>query len=328
MSETKSTSDESGDETPNSASNTGKEHPHEAVDGDPGNEHEDRNEDEQEPGFYATIETLRFKRLLRAVSAIVEECRIYLEPEGLAIQAVDGANVAMIDLSASAEVFEFYDASGGVIGVDIGHLYEVARMADASDHLHFRLDQETRKLHVRIKELEYTLGIIDPDTIRQEPDLPELEFAAELTLSKDEFARTVKAADMVADETLFSVDEVEEQFIVEANGDADTMRYELDADELAALHTAIDQEVESQEQDEDETKGDSNQTEDDSDDEPGVVASVFSLDYLKQLRTPIPNDGAVTIEFGEDLPATIAFDIADGTGHVQYMLAPRISTDT
>ena len=156
------------------------------------------------------------------------------------IQAVDGANVAMIDLSASAEVFEFYDGSGGVIGVDTGRLQEVARMADASDHLHLRLDQETRKLHVRIKELEYTLGIIDSETIRQEPDLPELEFAAELTLSKDEFARTVKAADMVADETLFSVDEVEEQFVVEANGDTDTMRYELGADELAALRTAID----------------------------------------------------------------------------------------
>jgi hypothetical protein len=105
--------------------------------------------------------------------------------------------------------------------------------------------------------------------------------------------------------------EVEEQFVVEANGDTDTMRYELGADELAALHTAIDQDAESQEQDEDETKGDSDQTEADSDDEPGVVASVFSLDYLKQLRTPIPNDGAVTIEIGEDLPATIAFDIAD-----------------
>ena len=318
MSETKSTSDESGDETPDS--DPDQERQHGIVDDDP--------EDEQDSGFYATIEARRFKRLLRAVSAVVEECRIHLEPEGLVIRAVDGANVAMIDLSASAEVFEFYDASGGVIGVDIGRLYEVARMADASDHLHLRLDQETRKLYVRIKELEYTLGIIDPETIRQEPDLPDLEFAAELTLSKDEFSRAVKAADMVAEETLFSVDEVEEQFIVEANGDADTMRYELGVDELAALHTAIDQDAESQDQNEDETKGDSNQTKDNSEDEPGVVASVFGLDYLKQLRTPISNDAAVTIEIGEVLPATIAFDIADGIGHIQYMLAPRIRTDT
>ena len=324
MSETKSTSDGSGDETPESASDTGKEHQHETADDDLRDEHEARNEDEQDSGFTATIKVRRFKRLLRAVSAVVEECRIHLEPENLVIRAVDGANAAMIDLLASAEVFEFYDASGGVIGADTGRLYEVARMADASDHLHLRLDQETRKLHVRIKELEYTLGLIDPDTIRQEPDLPELELAAELTPSKDEFARTVKAADMVADETLFSVDEVEEQFVVEANGDTDTMRYELGVDELAALHTAIDQDAESQEQDEDETKGDS----DESEREPGVVASVFSLDYLKQLRTPIPNDAAVTIEIGEDLPATIAFDIADGIGHIQYMLAPRIRTDT
>jgi len=324
MSETTPTSDENGDKPPEQAPDTGKEHQHETVDDDSENEREARNEDEQNSGFTATIEARRFKRLLKAVGAIIEECRIHLEPEDLVIQAVDGANVAMINLSASAKVFEFYDATGGVIGVDIGRLQEVTRMADASDHLHFRLDQETRKLHVRIKELEYTLGLIDPDTIRQEPDLPELEFAAELTPSKDEFARTVKAADMVADEAVFSVDEVEEQFVVEANGDTDTMRYELGVDELAALHTAIDQDAESQEQDEDETKGDS----DESEHEPGVVASVFSLDYLKQLRTPIPNDAAVTIEIGEVLPATIAFDIADGIGHIQYMLAPRIRTDT
>ena len=43
MSETKSTSDGSGDETPESASDTGKEHKHETVD--------DESGDEQEPGF-------------------------------------------------------------------------------------------------------------------------------------------------------------------------------------------------------------------------------------------------------------------------------------
>ena len=324
MSETKSTSDGSGDEASESVSETDKDHQHETVDDDRENEHEGK----QDSGFTATIEARRFKRLLRAVSAVVEECRVHLEPEGLVIRAVDGANAAMIDLSASAEVFEFYDASGGVIGVDTGRLQEVARMADASDHLHLRLDQETRKLYVRIKELEYTLGIIDPETIRQEPDLPDLEFAAELTLSKDEFSRTVEAADMVAEETLFSVDEVEEQFIVEANGDTDTMRYELGVDELASLHTAIDRDAETQDQDEEETESDSAQSGDDSVESTGVVASVFGLDYLKQLRIPIPNDAAVTIELGEDLPTTIAFDIADGTVHIQYMLAPRIRTDT
>ena len=205
MSETKSTSDESGDETPDS--DPDQERQHEIVDDDP--------EDEQDSGFYATIEARRFKRLLRAVSAVVEECRLQLEPEGLVVQAVDGANVVIIDLSASAEVLEFYDATGGAIGADTGRLYEIARIADASDHLHLCLDQETRKLHVRIKELEYTLALIDPDTIRQGPDLPRLEFAAELTLPKEEFSRAVKAADMVANETVFSVDEVEEQFVVE-----------------------------------------------------------------------------------------------------------------
>ena len=316
MSETKSTSDESGDETPDS--DPDQEYQHGIVDDDP--------ENEQEPGFTVTVEARRFKRLLRATGAVVEECRLHLESECLAIQAVDGANIAMVDLSVSAGAFEFYDATGGVIGVDIGRLQEVARMADASDHLRLRLDRETRKLQVRIKELEYTLALIDPDSIRQEPELPELEFAAELTLSKDEFSRAVKAANMVADEAVFSVDAVEEQFVVEADGDTDTVRYELDADELAALHTTIGQDAE---QDEDEAKSDSNQAGDDSDgDEPGSVASTFSIDYVKELRTPVPNDGAVTIELGEDLPATIAFDIADGTGHVQYMLAPRISTDT
>ena len=319
MSETKSTGDESEDETPDS--DPDQERQHEIVDDDP--------EDEQDSSFYATIEGRRFKQLLRAVSAVVEECRLQLEPEGLVVQAVDGANVVIIDLSASAEVLEFYDATGGAIGADTGRLYEIARIADASDHLHLRLDQETRKLHVRIKELEYTLGLIDPDSIRQEPDLPGLEFAAELTLPKDEFSRAVKAADMVANETVFSVDEVEEQFVVEANGDTDTVRYELDADELATLHTTIGQDAEDQDKDEHETENDSNQTGDDSDgDEPSSVASTFSIDYLKELRTPIPNDGAVTIELGEYLPATIAFDIVDGTGHVRYMLAPRISTET
>jgi len=304
--------------------------------------------------FTATIEARQFEQLLTAVGAVVEECRLHLDREGLSILAVDPANVAMIDLSLSAAAFETYEASGGVIGVSVDRLREIASMAGTTDQLHLELNSQTRKLHISVDGLEYTLALIDPASIRQEPDLPELEFGAEFTLGKGPLARGIKAADMVADEVLFSVNEAADQVVIEAGGDTDHVLFELDTDEdLIALDImadsidASDKEVraEAAESEGGEPTGaDSNETVDvaseetehaetgdaahdtsDSDDT-SSISSLFNLEYLKGFRTPIPIDTAVTIELGEDLPATLTFDIAEATGRVQYMLAPRIKT--
>jgi proliferating cell nuclear antigen len=241
-----------------------------------------------------SAETLR--GALDSVSVLVDECKINLNEDGLAIRAVDPANVGMVDLTLEVEAFESYETDGGVIGVNLARLEDFVGMADSDQLVQLELDEETRKLHVRIDGLEGTLALIDPESIRKEPDIPDLDLPATIVVEGRDIDRAVKAADMVSDHIALGVDADEELFYVDAEGDTDDVHLELTREDLIDLVA-------------------------------GEARSLFSLDYLKDMNKAIPKDAEVEVELGEEFPVKLHFDIAEGQGEVTYMLAPRIQSD-
>jgi proliferating cell nuclear antigen len=246
--------------------------------------------------FKAIVDAETLRTALDSVSVLVDECKIHLDEDGISIRAVDPANVGMVDLTLDREAFESYETDGGLIGVNLSRLEDIAGMADAGQLVNLELDEETRKLHIEFDGLEYTLALIDPDSIRQEPDIPDLDLPADIVIEGRDIDRAVTAADMVSDHIALGVDADGEFFYVDAEGDTDDVHFELDEEDLLSL-------------------------------EAGDAHSLFSLDYLKDMNKAIPNDGEVTIELGEEYPVKMHFEIAEGMGHVTYMLAPRIQSD-
>ncbi|MUW15421.1 DNA polymerase sliding clamp [Halorubrum sp. CBA1125] len=246
--------------------------------------------------FKAIVGASTLQDALDSVSVLVDECKIRLNEETFSIRAVDPANVGMVDLTLEAAAFESYEADGGVIGVNLARLEDIAGMANSGDLIHLELDEETRKLHIQIDGLSYTLALIDPDSIRQEPDIPDLDLAAEIVVEGAQLDRGITAADMVSDHIRLRVDEDEEAFFIEAEGDTDDVDLKLTREDLIAL-TA------------------------------GPADSLFSLDYLKDMNKAIPGDAEVTIELGEEFPVKLHYSFAEGLGSVTFMLAPRIQSD-
>ena len=246
--------------------------------------------------FKAIVGASTFQDALDSVSVLVDECKIRLNEEELSIRAVDPANVGMVDLTLEAAAFESYDADGGVIGVNLARLEDIAGMANSGDLIHLELDEETRKLHIEIDGLSYTLALIDPDSIRQEPDIPDLDLASEIVVEGAQLDRGIKAADMVSDHIRLRVDEADEAFFIEAEGDTDDVNLKLDREDLIALSA-------------------------------GAADSLFSLDYLKDMNKAIPSDAEVTVELGEEFPVKLHYGFAEGLGNVTFMLAPRIQSD-
>ena len=234
---------------------------------------------------------------LNPVSTLVDECKIRLDGSGLSIRAVDPANVGMVDLELAAGEFESYEADGELVGVNLSRLEDIVGMADAGQLIQFELDEQTRKLHIQIDGLEYTLALIDPDSIREEPDIPDLDLPAEVVVEGGDIGRAVTAADMVSDHIALGVDEGEELFYVDAEGGTDDVHFELGPEDYISLA-------------------------------PGEAHSLFSLDYLKDMGKAIPGDAEVTIELGEAFPVKMHFGGGDdGKSQVTYLLAPRIKSD-
>jgi len=246
--------------------------------------------------FKAIVSADTLQETLDSVSVLVDECKIHLDEDGLSIRAVDPANVGMVDLDLGAAAFESYEADGGLIGVNLSRLEDIAGMADAGQLVQLELDEETRKLHIQIDGLEYTLALIDPDSIRQEPDIPDLDLPAHVVIEGRDIDRAVTAADMVSDHIALGVDTADELFYVDAEGDTDDVHLELTRDQLIDL-------------------------------EAGDAHSLFSLDYLKDMNKAIPKDAEVELELGDEYPVKLHFDIAEAQGRVTYMLAPRIQSE-
>lgn len=247
-----------------------------------------------EPTFTSTVEASTARSAIEAVDAVVDECVVRVTSDGLAVAAQDPATVAYVSLDLPASSFDRYDASDDAIGVDLGRLGSVVGIADRDESVHLELDGRRRTLHVRVGDLSYALGTIDPEAVRSPPENADFsaQFAASATIDGRVFTNAVRAADMVADHVALGVDPDDERLYATAEGDTDVVRIERPADECADF-------------------------------EAGDAHSLFSVSYLDAIGGVVPESDEVELRLGEEAPLCLSFDLA--TGSVEYVVAPRIS---
>ncbi|ELZ39337.1 DNA polymerase sliding clamp [Halorubrum saccharovorum DSM 1137] len=262
---------------------------------------------ETSAGFKAIGEQQYFAEFFEQFDAIADEMKLHLDDGGLFGIVVDPANVGMCRDSLDREALEHYSATGGVIGLNLSRILDILGMGNSEDLVELELDTETRKLHIQVDGLSYTLALIDPDSIRKEPEIPDdLDLPATMTVDFADLKRGITAADMVSDHIRFRTGTSEEGKLavyVEAEGDTDDVDLELTHEKLVAI-----------------------------DAEPGDGDSLFSLDYLKDIKKPIPKDAEVRIELGEEHPIKFHYghtEMGDGglAGDCTVMLAPRVQSD-
>lgn len=241
----------------------------------------------------ATIDATALQNVLEAVGVLVDECRIQVTREGMRFRAADPALVALVDVTLEADCFDEYNVSETVLGVNLTRLQDVLGVAENGEIVELTVDHATRTLQIEIGTLSYTLGLLDPDSIRGEPDLPGLDPPAEVTLDGAHIDRGVRAAEMVSDHLRLAVDEDRKTFSLEADGDTDDVAVELGQEEVTALA-------------------------------PGPADSLYSLDYLTAITRVMPSDATVTLELGEEFLAGIQFDVPETDQPVSYRIAPRI----
>lgn len=247
--------------------------------------------------FEAIIEASRLQDTLDAVGVLVDEMRLHVEPEGIEIRAVDPANVAMIDLELAVQAFESYVGTGRTLGVNVERLQEFLGMADSDDLVKLEFDSDARRLNLEIDGLDATFALIDPDSIRQEPDIPELDLPVRATIEGRDLSRGVTAASMIDDHIELGADPEADLIYVNAQGDTDDIHLELDSDDYISLDASED------------------------------ASSLFGLDYVTDIEGPIPADAEVTLNLGSEFPVKIDVQIADGHASVLYMIAPRVQND-
>ncbi len=244
--------------------------------------------------FKATIDADLLKDSIESLSVLVDEARFRISPEGIAVRAVDPANVAMVTLDLAASAFDEFNANDCEIGMDLTKLTDALSLIDKNDKVMIELDDMSQKLAIHIAGLSYTLSLLDPSTIRADPRIPQLDLPAEVVMNGKDLRRAVKASEKISDHMLFGIEG--DLFYMEAEGDTDRVRVEMTRDQLIDL-------------------------------KPEDTHSLFSLDYLSDIVKPVAKSNEVHLEFGMDFPIKISTNFANSVLKVSYLLAPRIESD-
>ena len=245
-----------------------------------------------------TVAQSVLQQYVDTLTPIVDEAKLHISAEGVTARVVDPANVASIlPADLHAEACEYVDAPGqATVGVNLGRLDDLIGAANSGDLIRLRLDMATRKLLIDYREIHHEMALIDPDSIRGEPDDPGLELPNSVVVEGGDLAEAVDVVELSSDHLRITAPEDGDSVELLGEGDIDVSRYVFDADTLI-------------------TNGLREATE-----------SLFSLEYVSELVKPIPSDAEVAITFGEEFPMELEWSACEGGIEVKQLLAPRIQS--
>lgn len=252
-------------------------------------------------GFDLIIQQSYLAEFLEPLNAIASECRLNIDEGGIHVALVDPANYKMANADLSPEAFESYEATRTRIGINIGRLAEAIEFADKDDLVHLTLDEETRKLHIEIQNISLDIAAIDPDAVRQEPDMPDIDYPFRATINQRDIRTAVEVAEFIDETGVMTI---------EYDHDDATMEFSVNGD-------TDDSSITISEEDDEITENEST----------GDASSKFSVELLEGVTAPIPKESELRVGVGVEHPIEFQYEFAEGNARVLNVLAPRVESN-
>lgn len=244
--------------------------------------------------FTGQIEGQHIRAILGAVTEIVDECRVFLENDRIRIRGTDPADVALVTVTIQDGAFDNAQIDQGDVCWDFVEMAEMVNTVGKDEEVHLTLEEHD--LHIEMLDLSFTVSLIDPNSISPDRKKPEFDLSGEIVLDSNVFKRGVRAADLIAEHVEFGINEDEDAFYMKAKGDTNRVILQRKKQDLVTLST-------------------------------DPISSIYSVEYLKDMCKAIPDEKNIRIDFEDDFPAEISFEIADNNASVTYFLAPRVEPD-
>ena len=263
-------------------------------------------ETETEPaeGMTVIVRAEVLQQVVDQLLTLVDEAIFRIGYDGLSVAAVDPATVGMVELEVEPGAFESVGDGMFPIGLNLQRLDDYIDGASGAEPVTLSYQPETRAIVIEHTNVEVEMAGIDPDAIRDEPEVPDLDHSVEFTADAGVLRDAVENAELVSDHVELEAVVDDRELVVSGLGDTDSIETVLGPDELPEANFESD------------------------------ATSMYSLAYLvggskkgtkyMGLIKPLSADTELRVEFSEEYPVKMHYDFADGFGHVTVMLAPRI----
>jgi proliferating cell nuclear antigen len=246
------------------------------------------------------------KPFLNAIERVDTDAKIQIHPNGVEAQLVDPCNVFMADLSLAPDAFETFNVHQETrIGLDIGELKSLVRRARKNSNDELTLSIQQRELTATVARgyenhnvvSQGTMDLFDPDSIRTEPDIPDLDWDVHLTLNAPPLVDALSYGVGVGDHVTFAVKGVNQHTnALYIGGETDTRRESAGIDNIDTDTTA---------------------------------EAMFSDGYVSKLLGAIGDTDPeeVVLLLADEYPLCVKMERDGVPMEVEYMIAPRVQSE-
>ncbi len=232
-------------------------------------------------------------KIVEIISELVTEVRIKINDKEMSINAMDPANVAMVNFKISKDAFSQYEVGNEVLGINLENLKQILKRCSAGSSLILEKKENLLKIQIydRIKR-NFTLNLIDIESedINFEEKISNMEFSSLVELSSNDLIASIEDCGIVADSCSFIIKEG--KFIIEAK----------------SLNSAMS-----------EFSGDEAKIQAEN------CKAKYSLEYLQKFMKGAKLSEKSILNFAEDHPLKINFKNQDI--ELSFILAPRVENE-
>lgn len=217
---------------------------------------------------------------------------------------MDGSHVALVSLNLSMEGFEHYRADTTmVLGVNVGLLAKVMKLADPSDSI--TLQAEDNATHLKLifenqkaeRTTEFTLNLISLDV--EHLAIPETDYSSRVSINAGEFSKICKELYSLNETMTVTTNPEFCQFSVDSEAGSGSIklgRNDQGGDDRMTLEVS---------------EG---------------VSQQFAIRYLNMFNKAAPLTSHTTLCLHNEQPLVVEYKI-ESLGVLKYYLAPKISDE-
>lgn len=240
------------------------------------------------------VESGFFQDVIDGLDALVKEAKFHFLDELIRIWVIDASKSAgcYVDIRPSNwDAIQHYSVQdqGLTQGLDLGTLDDILGYADAGDLLQMEYGEAHKwRFNLTLPDVDVNIAGIDPESVRAEPDYPDLDLPAKFTIDGSKLKDAADLNELFSDHTTIRVEDHTVQFI--AKGDTDDGTFELEEPGEVEFIEHPDEPVE----------------------------SMFSLAYMSDMAKVLKGYDSLQMEIGSEVPVMLDTDL------YEMMLAPRI----
>ena len=236
------------------------------------------------------------KEPVSIISDLVNDVTFKIDKDKVQILATDPANVVLVDfklLSSSFIDYQITDKEN--ISVSLDNLNQILRRLKGNDTLSLELDKNKNKLKISMSgdsNRTFNLSLIDLED--REQQIPDLQFSSKIVTNSKILEDAIEDVSIVAESVSFGLNS--EKLLIKSEGNLSDAKIEINKDDNTEINTQDD------------------------------IIAKYSIEYLKKLIKGGKLSDKVVIEFNNDYPLKLQYNVMDKLA-LSFILAPRISED-